>query len=29
MPLPDATERWTMALNEVTIGAGPDEGGTR
>jgi len=29
MPLPDATERWTMAINEVTIGAGPDEGGTR
>jgi acetyl-CoA decarbonylase/synthase complex subunit delta len=29
MPLPDATEKWTMALNEVTIGAGPDEGGTR
>jgi acetyl-CoA decarbonylase/synthase complex subunit delta len=29
MPLPDATERWTMALNEVVIGAGPDEGGTR
>ncbi|MDI6858650.1 MAG: acetyl-CoA decarbonylase/synthase complex subunit delta [Dehalococcoidia bacterium] len=29
MPLPDATERWTMAINEVTIGAGPDDGGTR
>jgi acetyl-CoA decarbonylase/synthase complex subunit delta len=29
MPLPDATEKWTMAINEVTIGAGPDEGGTR
>ena len=29
MPLPDATERWTMAINEVAVGAGPDEGGTR
>jgi acetyl-CoA decarbonylase/synthase complex subunit delta len=29
MPLPDATEKWTMAVNEVTIGAGPDDGGTR
>jgi acetyl-CoA decarbonylase/synthase complex subunit delta len=29
MPLPEATEKWTMAINEVTIGAGPDEGGTR
>lgn len=29
MPLPDATERWTMAINEVTIGAGPGDGGTR
>jgi acetyl-CoA decarbonylase/synthase complex subunit delta len=29
MALPDATEKWTMPINEVTIGAGPDEGGTR
>jgi acetyl-CoA decarbonylase/synthase complex subunit delta len=29
MPLPDATEKWTMAINEVAVGAGPDEGGTR
>jgi acetyl-CoA decarbonylase/synthase complex subunit delta len=29
MPLPDATERWTGQINTVTLGATPEQGGTR
>ena len=29
MALPDVKERWTSRINEVTIGATKDEGGTR
>jgi len=27
--VPDVAEKWTRAVNEVTLGATPDEGGTR
>ena len=27
--LQDAKERWSGTINELTIGAGPDDGGTR
>ena len=29
MPLPDIKEKWTAAINSVTIGATKDQGGTR
>jgi len=29
MPVPDVKEKWTSAINEVTIGATKDQGGTR
>jgi acetyl-CoA decarbonylase/synthase complex subunit delta len=29
MPLPDAKERWTNQVNAVTLGATPEQGGTR
>ena len=29
MPLPDAREKWTTQVNTVTLGATPEQGGTR
>ncbi|MBD3308456.1 acetyl-CoA decarbonylase/synthase complex subunit delta [candidate division KSB3 bacterium] len=29
MPIPDVKERWTSKINEVTLGATKDQGGTR
>ena len=29
MPIPDVKEKWTASINEVTIGATKEQGGTR